>query len=239
MNIVQERNFLAQAFASQAGAIPQWGPAALNESYLRIEKELRTQDTIVFDPLKSNSNSNQPVTANLLNQNDAFIVTHIGFAWKYVNVGENTTTDIEHALARLQRFANLAIPGIDPRPINAVYNGYLRVDINKTEWFSSIDMTRFERVGVSQEGLYSAVTADTSDVITGTRYSASEQPNGLYGYYPVAPYWLSGTDYAKFTVQLPTSVDFDLDPLVEIYPYPFAVLLLRGYLVNNGNNFGK
>lgn len=240
MRILQERQMLTNAFnnyidPSTNQSIQQ---DDLNESYLRMEFALGTQSNFSFNPLETTKDSATPKTSRLLKPNNAFIITHLGFALLQEVAAEDTDAArlLAHSRARLHHFYNPAVFGGTNDPnLQGIYNGFMTVDVNQTEWFSGIDMTRFERVGSAQQGLLTAcyVQADgTTDVES--FYGASTKDDGLYGYYPVTPWWISGTDTAQFTVNLPTSLNL---AATGSNTTNYAVLLVRGYQINNGNKF--
>lgn len=208
MNIKAEKNALA---ASLGVSIQR-----MSQAYLRVERSLGTDQSISFDPNKTNSVAN--VVEKLLSQNDKFIVTHVGIAIK-----KCADTPAGHAVARLYTYLNENVfSQANDANIQAVYNGSLKIQRNETVYVPGLDARSFERVPTSQEGTVTAA-------ITGpTTYSTGRDgfENGLFGYYPIDPFIISGDEKNEFTLNLPTSVNMAATSNAN-----FVVLLLKGYLL--------
>ncbi len=196
---------------------------SLSASYLRFEKLLGTQAEIVF-----NVQENLPgriVSEQRLNQTDQFIVTHIGFAIK--KIASATPTDAQQAAAILYTWVNTntgLFDGSNDANIQAIYNGYFEIAVERKTYVPAIDMRSFERVPDIQQGQpLAAITGPTTYPVKRDGF-----PNGLYGYFPTDFIRLNGYDLIQPTITLPASV-----AMAEAAESNYAVLLFKGYLASN------
>jgi hypothetical protein len=218
--ILEEKRMLARVLGVEVNNISQ--------SFLRSEVLLSTTGSIDFNLLKSTANS-PTVTSRLLDQNNTFITTHIGLLLKK----PTADTAAAHAIAKYYNYVNPATGLFDATEdlnCQAIYNGFLNINIDQINFLPAMACSDFERVPTSQQG---QVTALTVTPTSGT-IARDGKENGLYGQFPSDWLSFSGTQTVKATVNLPASVA--MQPSGE---FNYVVLFLRGYLITNYNVAGR
>lgn len=199
---------------------------SLSASYLRLESLLATQATITF-----NVQENLPnviASEKRLNQSDQFICTHLGFAIKKIAAASPSAA--QQAVAKLFTWVNTntgLFDGSNDANIQAIYNGFFEIAVNRKIYVPAIDMRSFERVPDAQEGQpLAAITGPVTYPLKRDGF-----PNGLYGYFPVDYIRLNGYDLLQPVITLPASV-----AMAEANESNYAVLLMKGYLSSNQGN---
>jgi len=190
--------------------------AVLSQSYIRTEVAMSTSVTQYTLPILVNS-ANQAggttfATMNLLNLQDAFVVSQIGIftaipasstttafpLYTYPNASAYTTTGAAAALYNL-------------------YNGSMSITVNNRQVMPSYDIYRHLYVPQTQQG--AAATASTID-----QNDASE-----FGYYPIEPnIVLVGSKNNQITLNLPAAIG-----TLQATTAPRIVVIFRGILAQN------
>lgn len=229
-SVVNEKNFIAPRVQGAKYA-------NLSQSYLRAETALGTTSIISFDVQRNNVTA-PTATERLLEQNDKFVITHLGVALK--QIGADSPTAAQHAAARLYNWENPQVfTGTNAANVDTIWNGSLRFTIDRKQYIPNLDVRSFRRVPETQENT-ETVSSGTATTPTSTYYAAGRDsfPNGLYGMWPLDPTVITGTQTLDIDIDLGTSIAFD-DASNSVY----AVLILKGYLVVNsvdviGRTFG-
>lgn len=192
------------------------------QSYLRLEKLINTQSSVNFDVL-SNQGA-QTITEKRLSITDSFVITGLSFmfyTW-------NTTVANSQEKATLHTFpdANVFAGVGEAAAIQGFYNGYASVRVNSTVYLDSLDLYRFYRVGVAQQGIETTTTPST--------YLRSQWDGGDYGFYSLTPtIELSGATKNEISITLPSNIT--ATPAANFNTY--IVCYLRGFLRQNNAQF--
>ena len=194
----------------------------LSQSYLRAETALTTTSVIPFF-LQRGQVATPIVTENLLELNDQFVITHIGFGLK--QIGADSPTTQQQLNAQVFTYADTnTFTGTNAANVASIYNTNLSMTINRKDFIPAFPMRSFLRVPDTQ----STVNADyTSSNIKQT----NSFPNGLYSFYPTEVVLIDGRQTLDIQINLGASVAFD-DASNSIY----AVLEFRGYLIVNAKS---
>ena len=194
----------------------------LSQSYLRAETALTTTSVIPFF-LQRGQVATPIVTENLLELNDQFVITHIGFGLK--QIGADSPTTQQQLNAQVFTYADTnTFTGTNAANVASIYNTNLSMTINRKDFIPAFPMRSFLRVPDTQ----STVNADyTSSNIKQT----NSFPNGLYSFYPTEVVLIDGRQTLDIQINLGASVAFD-DSSNSIY----AVLEFRGYLIVNAKS---
>ena len=192
------------------------GQAVLSQSYIRSEVAMSTSTTQYTIPILVNS-ANQAggtnfATNNLLNLQDAFVVSEIGIftaipaastttafpLYTYPNASAYTTSGAAAALYNL-------------------YNGQMSITVNNRQIVPSWDLYRHLNVPQTQQG--AASTATTID----------QNDGSSYGYYPCEPnIVLVGSKNNQVTLNLPAAIG-----TLQASTAPRIVVIFRGILAQN------
>jgi hypothetical protein len=190
------------------------GQAVLSQSYIRSEVAMSTSTTSYQIPILVNStgaNTNF-ATNNLLNLQDAFVVSSIGI---FVSIPASSST----TAFRLYTYPNttaFSTSGAATALYN-LYNGKMQVVINNRQILSSWDIYRHLYVPQTQQG--AASTATTQDENDATEF----------GYYPVEPnIVLVGSKNNVISLELPGAIS-----VLEAGTAPRIVVIMRGILAQN------
>ena len=190
------------------------GQAVLSQSYIRSEVAMSTSTTSYQIPILVNStgaNTNF-ATNNLLNLQDAFVVSSIGI---FVSIPASSTT----TAFRLYTYPNttaFSTAGAATALYN-LYNGKMQVVVNNRQILSAWDIYRHLYVPQTQQG--AASTATTQDENDATEF----------GYYPVEPnIVLVGSKNNVISLELPGAIS-----TLEAGTAPRIVVIMRGILAQN------
>ena len=195
---------------------------SLSQSYLRAETRLATTSVIPFNVQKGKV-AIPLVTEKLLELNDQFVVTHMGFALK--QIASDTPTDLQQLNAILQTYNDSnTFTGTNAVNVGSVYNSNLSISINRKDFIPAFPMRSFLRVPDVQ-------TTTNADYTTSGIKQTNGFPNGLYGFYPTEVVLIDGRQTIDINVNLGASVAFD-DTSNSVY----AVLEFRGYLIVNSKS---
>ena len=190
------------------------GQAVLSQSYIRSEVAMSTSTTSYQIPILVNSvgAGTNFATNNLLNLQDAFVVSSIGIftaipaastttafpLYTYPNASAYTTSGASAALYNL-------------------YNGKFSVVVNNRQILPSWDIYRHLYVPQTQQG--AASTATTIDENDATEF----------GYYPVEPnIVLVGSKNNVISLELPGAIS-----TLQASTAPRIVVIMRGILAQN------
>jgi len=190
------------------------GSAVLSQSYLRSEVAMSTSTTSYQIPILVNSTGSGTnfATSNLLNLQDAFVVSSIGV---FVSIPAASTTTAfplytyPNALAFTTAGAATALYNL--------YNGKLQLVVNNRQIVSSWDLYRHLYVPQTQQG--AAATATVIDQNDATEF----------GYYPCEPnIVLVGSKNNVLSLELPGAIS-----TLQASVAPRIVVILRGCLAQN------
>ena len=202
----------AKALVNNAGISA--GQAVLSQSYIRSEVAMSTSTTSYQVPILVNStgaNTNF-ATNNLLNLQDAFVVSSIGI---FVSIPATSTT----TAFRLYTYPNttaFSTAGAATALYN-LYNGKMSVVVNNRQIVPAWDIYRHLYVPQTQQG--AASTATTQDENDATEF----------GYYPVEPnIVLVGSKNNVISLELPGAIS-----TLEAGTAPRIVVIMRGILAQN------
>ena len=190
------------------------GQAVLSQSYIRSEVAMSTSTTSYQIPILVNSTGSNTnfATNNLLNLQDAFVVSSIGI---FVSIPASSST----TAFRLYTYPNttaFSTAGAATALYN-LYNGKLSVVVNNRQIVPAWDLYRHLYVPQTQQG--AASTATTQDENDATEF----------GYYPVEPnIVLVGSKNNVISLELPGAIS-----TLEAGTAPRIVVIMRGILAQN------
>ena len=194
----------------------------LSQSYLRAETALTTTSVIPFF-LQRGQVATPIVTENLLELNDQFVITHIGFGLK--QIGADSPTTQQQLNAQVFTYADTnTFTGTNAANVASIYNTNLSMTINRKDFIPAFPMRSFLRVPETQ-------TASNADYTSSAIKQTNSFPNGLYSFYPTEVVLIDGRQTLDIQINLGASVAFD-DASNSIY----AVLEFRGYLIVNAKS---
>jgi hypothetical protein len=194
----------------------------LSQSYLRAETRLDSTSVINFYVQKGQV-ATPLVTENLLELNDQFVISHIGFGLK--QIASDTPSDLQQLKAPvITYYDSNTFTGTNAGNVGAIYNANMSISINRKDFIPAFPMRSFLRVPDTQTAANADYTASTIKLTNG-------YPNGLYGFYPTEVVLIDGRQTIDIAVNLGTSVSFD-DATNSVY----AVLEFRGYLIVNSKS---
>jgi hypothetical protein len=190
------------------------GQAVLSQSYLRSEVAMSTSTTSYQLPILVNSvgAGTNFATNNLLNLQDAFVVSSIGV---FVSIPAASTTTA-FPLYTYPNASAFTTAGAAAALYN-LYNGKLSVVVNNRQIVPAWDLYRHLYVPQTQQG--AASTATTIDENDATEF----------GYYPVEPnIVLVGSKNNVISLELPGAIS-----TLQAATAPRIVVIMRGILAQN------
>jgi len=190
------------------------GQAVLSQSYIRSEVAMSTSTTSYQIPILVNSvgAGTNFATNNLLNLQDAFVVSSIGV---FVAIPAASTTTAFKLFTYPSPVA-ISTSGAADALYN-LYNGKLAVVVNNRQIVPSWDLYRHLYVPQTQQG--HAATATTIDQNDATEF----------GYYPCEPnIVLVGSKNNVITLELPGAIS-----VLQAATAPRIVVIMRGILAQN------
>jgi len=190
------------------------GQAVLSQSYIRSEVAMSTSTTSYQIPILVNSvgAGTNFATNNLLNLQDAFVVSSIGV---FVAIPAASTTTA-FPLYTYPNATAISTVGAAAALYN-LYNGKLSVVVNNRQILPSWDLYRHLYVPQTQQG--AAATATTIDQNDATEF----------GYYPVEPnIVLVGSKNNVISLELPGAIS-----TLQATTAPRIVVIMRGILAQN------
>lgn len=190
------------------------GQAVLSQSYIRSEVAMSTSTTSYQIPILVNSvgAGSNFATNNLLNLQDAFVVSSIGV---FVSIPAASTTTA-FPLYTYPNASAFTTSGAAAALYN-LYNGKLSVVVNNRQIVPAWDLYRHLYVPQTQQG--AASTATTIDENDATEF----------GYYPVEPnIVLVGSKNNVISLELPGAIS-----VLQASVAPRIVVIMRGILAQN------
>ena len=190
------------------------GQAVLSQSYLRSEVAMSTSTTSYQIPILVNSTGSNTnfATNNLLNLQDAFVVSSIG-VFVAIPAASTTTAFPLYTYPNASAFSTTGAA----TALYNLYNGKLSVVVNNRQIVPSLDLYRFLYVPQTQQG--AAATATTIDQNDATEF----------GYYPCEPnIVLVGSKNNVITLELPGAIS-----TLQAATAPRIVVVMRGCLAQN------
>lgn len=190
------------------------GQAVLSQSYIRSEVAMSTSTTSYQIPILVNSvgSGSNFATNNLLNLQDAFVVSSIGV---FVSIPAASTTTA-FPLYTYPNASAFTTSGAATALYN-LYNGKMSVVVNNRQILPSWDLYRHLYVPQTQQG--AAATATTIDENDATEF----------GYYPVEPnIVLVGSKNNVISLELPGAIS-----TLQASVAPRIVVIMRGILAQN------
>jgi hypothetical protein len=200
----------AKALVNNAGFSA--GQAVLSQSYIRSEVAMSTSTTSYQIPILVNSATNSFATNNLLNLQDAFVISQIGIFTAIPATSTTTAFPLytyPNALAYTTAGAATALYNL--------YNGKLSVVVNNRQIVPSYDINRHLYVPQTQQG-----AASTASVI-------DQNDSTEFGYFPIEPnIVLVGSKNNVITLELPGAIS-----TLQAGVAPRIVVVMRGILCQN------
>jgi hypothetical protein len=190
------------------------GQAVLSQSYIRSEVAMSTTTTSYQIPILVNSvgAGTNFATNNLLNLQDAFVVSSIGI-FTAIPAASTTTAFPLYTYPNASAFSTVGAAAA----LYNLYNGKLSVVVNNRQIVPSWDLYRHLYVPQTQQG--AASTATTIDQNDATEF----------GYYPVEPnIVLVGSKNNVISLELPGAIS-----TLQATTAPRIVVIMRGILAQN------
>jgi hypothetical protein len=203
----------SKALISNAGLSIQ--SAVLSQSYLRSEVAMSTSVTSYQIPILINTQQgNAFTTNNLLNLQDAFVVSSIGI---FVSIPTASTTTA-FPLYTYPNAVAFTTSGAATALYN-LYNGKMSVTVNNKQIVPSWDLYRHLYVPQFQQGTSSSATNGGIDQNDATEF----------GYYPCEPNLVFvGSKNNVVTLDLPAAIG-----TLQASTAPRIVVIFRGILAQN------
>jgi hypothetical protein len=192
------------------------GQAVLSQSYIRSEVAMSTTTTSYQIPILVNSvgAGTNFATNNLLNLQDAFVVSSIGI---FVAAPAASTTTA-FPLFTYPNAVTFSTAGAATALYN-LYNGKLSIVVNNRQIVPAMDLYRYLYVPQFQQGSSSSATNGGIDQNDATEY----------GYYPVEPnIVLVGSKNNVISLELPGAIS-----TLQASTAPRIVMIMRGILAQN------
>jgi len=216
------------AIKSQYNALGK-GAVRLTQSALVLTKAISsTQTNYSFDVLDSQSTTLQANEIRL-NQNDEFVVTHIGV---YLQGIANT------GATKLMSYAPFELDATKAGTVNPLFDGYLKISVNNIVFIDKWDTRKHEFVPTEQHNLYVAATAAIG--ATPSRIPAFSSREFSY---PVEPMiTLSGAKKTNIELAIPTAMTgqtFTMASQTGTYSVVIdrICIILRGWNAQNAARF--
>jgi len=190
------------------------GHAVLSQSYIRSEVAMSTSTTSYQVPILVNSvgAGTNFATNNLLNLQDAFVVSSIG-VFVAIPAASTTTAFPLYTYPNATAISTVGAPAA----LYNLYNGKLSVVVNNRQIVPSWDLYRHLYVPQTQQG--AASTASTIDENDATEF----------GYYPCEPnIVLVGSKNNVISLELPGAIS-----TLQAGAAPRIVVIMRGILAQN------
>lgn len=202
----------AKSLVSNAGF--SVGQAVLSQSYIRSEVAMSTSTTSYQIPILVNSTGSTTnfATNNLLNLQDAFVVSSIGI-FISIPAASSTTAFPLYTYPNASAFTTSGAA----TALYNLYNGKLSVVVNNRQIVPAWDLYRHLYVPQTQQG--AAATATTIDQNDATEF----------GYYPCEPnIVLVGSKNNIISLELPGAIS-----TLQAGVAPRISLIMRGILAQN------
>lgn len=193
----------------------------LSQSYLRAETQLTSLSSYNFF-IQKNNVASPIITEQLLNLNDQFVITHIGFGLK--RIASDTPTALEQLNAEIYTYTDTNVFAGNSANVAGIYNSSLSMTIDRKVFLPAFPMRSFLRVPETQTAANAWFTGSGQKLTNG--YS-----NGLYSFYPSEPTLVDGRQTINISIDLENASAIDGTGF-SVY----GVLEFRGYLVVNSKS---
>lgn len=195
---------------------------SLSQSYLRAETLLGTTSVISFNVQKGQVAS-PIVTERLLELNDQFVITHIGYGTKFI--ASDTPTNLQQSNSQVYTYADTNVfSGTNASNVASIYNSDISFQINRKSFIPTFPMRAFLRVPDTQTSANAYFTGSGSKL-------TNSYTNGLFSFYPTEVVLIDGRQTLDIQINLNQSIAFD-DTTASLY----GVLEFRGYLIVNSKS---
>lgn len=193
------------------------GQAVLSQSYLRTEVAMSTSTTQYTLPILVNTanaaGGTTFSTTNLLNLQDAFVVSEIGI-FTAIPAASTTTAFPLYTYPNAQAYTTAGAAAA----LYNLYNGQMSITVNNRQIMPSWDIYRHLFVPQTQQA--------TS---TGTNTAIDQNDASAFGYYPVEPnIVLVGSKNNQVVLNLPGAIS-----TLQATTAPRIVVIFRGILAQN------
>lgn len=188
-----------------------------SKSFLRLEANLAGSTQEINFTVLDTQGSTKNATERRLKINDTFTVMSVGF---YIGISPGGY-DSAAKLAKmvLHTFPNkYVVTSAEAALLQAMYNGYIQMQIDSTTFWDSIPMYEFYRVATSQEGVGATAAFNT--------IARSEWDSQMYGVNAQVPtIELNGGSNFQLSIKLPAATDLSVATNGAT-----AVLYFQGFL---------
>lgn len=195
----------------------------ITESYLRLESVLGTQNAINFNVLAQNTSVAPRATEQRLQLTDTFSITSMAFLIGKQASGAPDSSLVLDTYVNPQIFSGAG----EAAALQAIYNGKLSIDVNRTSYLAAWDIARHQNVNTAQQLLAQTVTAGilagASSVYSRNAYEDDSIFKDL-----TPGINISGNQTIAIQAQLPGSVNMTGASGTNV-----ACLYLRGFLIQN------
>lgn len=200
----------------------------ITDSWLRSEVNIQgIQSSLIFNLLTNNTTSAQiNCTEKRLGIPDKFVATMVSFM--LMKAGASTAaTQAEIAISRPRTYNNARIftGANEAANLEALYNSDMKVTIDSTTFIQTLDLRRFYRAPVSEQGT-AVSTQATTGVLNADGWDTSNYP--FASLTPTLTF--NGSGQNQVVVNLPNSTDLSGTSSTN-----FAILYFRGFLIQNAN----
>jgi hypothetical protein len=202
--------------------------SSMSESDLRLEIALASQSSIRFNVL---ANVGTTLASEIrLNLNDAFVITHIGLRVAKVAAASPTANQVVNKKMYCNPNPFVFDGAAGDVNIAAIYNSSFSFEVNKVKYIPNLSTHNFLRYGDMQEGSATGINATPTTV----RQANDSLPNGLFGYWECDEMIITGTQDIVPLISLPAGFSSSFTETNEVN---YAILLLKGYLLQNMGTF--
>lgn len=203
--------------------------AVATQGYLALLSSIQGTVNSVSFTVPANQGTTRSIE-NRLQITDMFTISH--WSLYLLKAGATTAaTDAELSVARPRTWPNpLVFTGAsEAANLEAVYNGSLRVSVDREIVVDSYDTRRFYRAGVAQELVQQTVTASVGV------WQRDEWQGPNYGFAALDPeVTINGVGDTQITLTLPTSIN-----LAGTSSQNFVYLVLRGIRWQNVSKLNR
>lgn len=213
----------------------QYRGAIITQSYLRCEKQLSTTaaNNVAFDVL---ANQGTPSTVERrLQITDRFAVTALSVMLYNATAVSGVVTSANRSQAKLYSWNSPArFTTANAAVLESLYNGYLRAIVDGVTYIDSIDMRRFYRVPVSQQG--TIVSTGTATASTFPNIQADGYDGTHYPFAQITPSLvLNGAGRNEIQIYTPEATAVSPSDTSA----NFVVLYMRGFLIQNASTLNR
>lgn len=200
--------------------------------FLRIEQQIVNGKGRYQFAVTKDSNSDT-VTEAKLDRNDKFLITHLGL---FLMRRETALPGIEV----LQTYPNPVVFDYSTSSyaahMEALYNGFLSIQVGQTVFIEKMDTRRFRVVPVTQKAAFAAVDgtdgagAASTLAIASSMLIANSSANGFDGFIELTPQFeVDGDGKTALVIEAPVHSNAKVAATESGYTYQM-VLMARGFL---------